>query len=130
MTNSTGKTGMLKFIIDEDLPRSTTYLLREMGFITLDVRDCGLSGKSDEEIFEYAQEENAIVLTGDRGFGSVIRFAPGTYHGIVVANFPNEVSVPVLNGQIKMALNNLTVFSCLALFYRHLFIHPPSLSVS
>jgi predicted nuclease of predicted toxin-antitoxin system len=39
----------LKFIVDEDLPRSTTRLLREMGFNTLDVRDCGLRGKSDED---------------------------------------------------------------------------------
>ncbi len=29
---------MLKFLVDEDLPRSTTHLLREMGFVTLDVK--------------------------------------------------------------------------------------------
>jgi hypothetical protein len=33
---------MLKFLVDEDLPRSTAHLLRKMGFDTLDVRDCGL----------------------------------------------------------------------------------------
>ncbi len=98
----------LKFIVDEDLPRSTTRLLREMGFNTLDVRDCGLRGKSDEEIFEYAQKENAIILTGDRGFGSILRFIPGTYWGIIVANFPSEMPVPDLNIQIKKALNSLT----------------------
>jgi len=32
-----------------------------MGFIALDVRDCGLRGKTDEEIFEYAQREKAII---------------------------------------------------------------------
>lgn len=98
----------LKFIVDEDLPRSTTRLLREMGFNALDVRDCGLRGKSDEEIFEYAQKENAIILTGDRGFGSILRFTPGTYWGIIVANFPSEMPVPDLNIRIKKALNTLT----------------------
>ena len=99
---------MLKFLVDEDLPRSTAHLLREMGFVALDVRDCGLRGKSDEEIFEYAQKENAIILTGDRGIGSILRFTPGTYYGIVIAHFPNELPVSKLNTQIKNALNQLT----------------------
>jgi len=99
---------MLKFLVDEDLPRSTAHLLREMGFVALDVRDCGLRGKSDEEIFEYAQKENAIILTGDRGIGSILRFTPGTYYGIVIAHFPNELPVSGLNTQIKNALNQLT----------------------
>lgn len=99
---------MLKFLVDEDLPRSTAHLLRKMGFVTLDVRDCGLRGKSDEEIFEYAQNENAIILTGDRGIGSILRFTPGTYYGIVVAHFPNELPVSKLNTQIRKALEQLT----------------------
>jgi len=106
--DSKKKSGVLKFLVDEDLPRSTAHVLREMGFISLDVRGCGLSGKSDEKVFEYAQKENAIVLTGDREFGSILRFKPGTYCGIVVANFPNEVSVSYLNDQIKKALNDLS----------------------
>jgi predicted nuclease of predicted toxin-antitoxin system len=98
----------LKFLVDEDLPRSTAQVLKEMGFTALDVRDCGLRGKSDEEIFDYAQKENALILTGDRGFGSILRFKPGTYCGIVVANFPNEISVSELNYHIRIALNKLT----------------------
>jgi predicted nuclease of predicted toxin-antitoxin system len=104
----TKELNMLKFLVDEDLPRSTTHLLKEMGFVALDMRDCGLRGKSDEEIFEYAQKENAIILTGDRGIGSIVRFTPGTYYGIVVAHFPNELPVSELNTQIKKALNQLT----------------------
>jgi len=102
------KAALITFIVDEDLPRSTTFLLRDMGFNALDVRDCGLRGKSDEEIFDYAQKEKAIILTGDRGFGSIIRFPQGTYKGIVIANFPSEVPVLLLNEKIKNALNRLT----------------------
>lgn len=46
---------MPKFVVDEDIPRSTTRLLRERGYEVLDVRDCGLRGKSDEEVFHFAQ---------------------------------------------------------------------------
>ena len=40
----------LKFLVDEDLPRSTAPKPREIGFEAFDVRDCGLRGKSDEEV--------------------------------------------------------------------------------
>jgi predicted nuclease of predicted toxin-antitoxin system len=98
---------VLKFLVDEDLPRSTVRLLKEMGFIALDVRDCGLRGKTDEEIFEYAQREKAIIFTADRGIGSTLRFPLGTHCGIVVAHFPNELSTADLNVQIQKALNKL-----------------------
>jgi len=56
---------MSKFLIDEDMPRSTTKLLKDKGFIVFDVRDCGLKGKSEEEIFRFAQQEKAVILTAD-----------------------------------------------------------------
>jgi len=45
---------MLKFLIDEDMPRSTARVLNEKNYEAVDVRDCGLRGKSDEEVFAYA----------------------------------------------------------------------------
>ena len=99
---------MIKFVIDEDMPRSTAKILKTKGFDVLDVRDCGLRGKSDEEIFKFAQKEKAIILTGDMGFGNLLRFPLGNHFGIVIAHFPNEVSVSELNNQIIKAFNNLT----------------------
>ena len=37
---------MLNFLIDEDMPRSTVKVLKNKGFDSLDVRDCGLRGES------------------------------------------------------------------------------------
>jgi len=65
---------MIKFVIDEDMPRSTARALAERGFECLDIRDYGLRGKSDKEIFEFAQREKAILLTGDMGFGNIFFF--------------------------------------------------------
>ena len=41
---------MLRFLIDEDMPRSLAEVLRTKGFEVLDERDCGLRGGSDDEI--------------------------------------------------------------------------------
>ena len=58
---------MIRFLIDEDMPRSTAKLLREAGFESLDVRDIGLRGAKDDVIYHRAQEENCIIITGDLG---------------------------------------------------------------
>ncbi len=99
---------MLKFVIDEDMPRSTAKILKSKGYEVLDVRDCGLRGKSDKEVFKFAQQEGAVLLTGDTGFGNLLRFPLKNHSGIVIAHFPNEVSSSELNNQIIKAFDDLT----------------------
>jgi len=98
---------MIRFVIDEDMPRSTARVLAEKGFECLDVRDCGLRGKSDKEIFEFAQKEGAILLTGDMGFSNIFLFPPGSYCGIFIVRYPNEISTVELNREILKAINEL-----------------------
>jgi predicted nuclease of predicted toxin-antitoxin system len=98
---------MLKFVIDEDMPRSTVKVLKAKGYEVLDVRDCGLRGKSDDEVFEFAQKEKAVILTGDIGFGNILHFPVGSHSGIVIAHFPNEISTFELNNQILKAFADL-----------------------
>ncbi|MBI5740113.1 MAG: DUF5615 family PIN-like protein [Nitrospirae bacterium] len=99
---------MLKFVIDEDMPRSTAKVLRTKGHEALDVRDEGLRGKSDDEIFAFAQKKKAVILTGDLGFGNLLRYPVGSHSGIVIVHFPNDVSTSELNNQIIMAFETLT----------------------
>jgi predicted nuclease of predicted toxin-antitoxin system len=99
---------MLKFIIDEDMPRSTARVLKARGYEVLDVRDYGLRGKNDEEVFRFAQKEKAIILTGDLGFGNLLRFPFGTHSGIVIVHFPNEISTSELNNQVIKAFDTFT----------------------
>ena len=99
---------MLKFLIDEDMPRSTARLLKDKGYEVLDVRDCGLRGKTDDEVFSFAQKEGAVLITGDMGFSSLLRFPLGSHSGIIIAHFPNEISTTELNRQLSKELDNLT----------------------
>jgi len=55
------------FLIDEDMPRSTVRVLREAGYAADDVRDVGLRGHSDAEVFAYAQDHTLAVITADLG---------------------------------------------------------------
>ena len=48
---------MFKILVDEDMPRPTTGLLRSLDIDAIDARDVGLKGATDAKIFEYAQKE-------------------------------------------------------------------------
>lgn len=85
---------MWKFLIDEDMPRSTTAALLQAGHVVEDVRDVGLRGRGDDEIFQYAQAQGAILLTADKGFRNIVRFPPGTLEGHRTLQWCTEGSDP------------------------------------
>jgi predicted nuclease of predicted toxin-antitoxin system len=98
---------MWNFLIDEDMPRSTAVVLRQAGHSVEDVRDVGLRGRSDQEIFQYAQSQGAILLTADKGFSNIVRFPLGTHAGILVVRVPNELPTQAVNHEVLRALQDL-----------------------
>ncbi len=99
---------MPKFVIDEDMPRSTGKILKEHGYDVKDIRDFGLRGASDEEIYEFAQKEKSAILTGDRDFGNILRFPLGNHFGIVIAHFPNEMPTIRINNYLLERFKGLS----------------------
>ncbi len=55
----------MHFLVDASLPRSTAVLLQEMGHLTVDVRDIGLSAAKDDVIASHAQR-NQQALAGSQ----------------------------------------------------------------
>lgn len=99
---------MALFLIDEDMHRSVAKVLEQLGHHTKDVRDEGLRGQSDDEIFHYAQTHKAVLLTADLDFSDTTRFPLGSHHGIVILRFPNELSTTQINTEVAKALKDLT----------------------
>jgi predicted nuclease of predicted toxin-antitoxin system len=97
-----------RFLVDEDISRLTTRSLRSAGYDTDDVRDIGLRAHSDQEIFLYAQNHGAILVTADKGFANIFRFPLGTHAGIIVIRVPEELPTEVANRGLFKALKELT----------------------
>lgn len=95
----------MKFLLDENLPRSTAFVLRELGHDVYDVREI-LRGKRDEEIFNYAVSNDMTIITADRDFGNILRF-PKIHKGIIIVRLPNELSTQVMNKEISKAIVEL-----------------------
>lgn len=94
-------------VIDEDLHRSLAGTLEAFGFKVIDIRDYGLRGKSDDEVYTFAQRHKAVLFSGDLDFSSVLRFKLGSHYGICILRFPNELSTDRINSQVKVLLKKL-----------------------
>ena len=82
----------MRFLVDEDLPRSVDSLLREHGHEAVDVRDIELRGASDPDIAAYAREHGLCLLSGDTGFADIRNYPPRDYSGVVVLRLPAKTT--------------------------------------
>ncbi|MBI2621167.1 MAG: DUF5615 family PIN-like protein [Candidatus Levybacteria bacterium] len=94
-------------LIDEDLHKSLANVLSNLGFNVFDVRDHGLRGKADIEIFKFAKGNKAVLFSADLGFSNILNFPLGSHSGIVILRFPNELSTGYINKAVKSALSKL-----------------------
>lgn len=88
----------MKFLVDEDLPRSIDHLLRSYGHEAVDVRDIGLRGAKDSQIISYAQNKDLCLVTGDFDFSNIRNYPPAQYAGIIVLSIQKDAtSLFILN---------------------------------
>jgi len=94
----------LRFLTDEDVPRSTARVLHDAGFDAVDVRDVGLRGKSDALVYTYAQQEQRLLITCDLGFSNILKFPPAESAGILVVRIPDSEPIERFNHEILQAI--------------------------
>ncbi len=99
--------GSWAFLVDEDLPHSTTVVLRQAGYPTRNVREAGLRGRSDADVFAFAQACGATLITADKGFANILSFPLGSHAGLIVVRVPNELPTHLLNERILHVLAEL-----------------------
>ena len=75
----------LHLLLDQNVPVEIAPWLRKIfpTWKTSHVKELGLSGQPDAEIFRWAQAHQAIVVTFDEDFGDTRTFPLGSHHGIV-----------------------------------------------
>lgn len=86
----------VRFLVDKDLPRSLSLLLRSRGYESAHVIDLGLRGASDAVIFRIAQECGCILISRDLGFANTLHYPIGSHHGVVVVRFPSKIRSQLL----------------------------------
>lgn len=74
----------MKILADENLFEPMIEYLRSMGHDVLSIREMGLSGISDDEVYKQACRGKYITITMDKDFSRMIRFQPQKCGGIIV----------------------------------------------
>ena len=98
----------MRFVLDEDMPRSLGRDLLSAGHEVLDVRDHGLRSHDDNDVFHFAQQNEAVLVSEDLGFANLLRFPLGMHSGIVVGRFPSNLSTTAIVKEILSAMSMFT----------------------
>jgi len=98
---------MPRCLVDEALPRTLAKLLKEAGIPAAHVLDVGLGGKSDDEVFAFAQAQGLALVTVDRDFTNILHFPTESHRGIFVARFPDRISIATLLRSIVEAIRSV-----------------------
>lgn len=82
----------MRLKLDENLGPSIAARLREAGHDVSTVPEQGLSGATDERLFEECRVERRALVTLDLDFGDPRRFDPTGSAGIAVLRVPSRPS--------------------------------------
>lgn len=74
----------MRIKLDENLPYRLASKLKTFGHDVHTVHDEKLTGRSDRDVWDRAQNESRFLITQDLDFSDSRRFAPGTYYGILL----------------------------------------------
>jgi predicted nuclease of predicted toxin-antitoxin system len=74
----------MRIKLDENLPVHLGAILTNLRYDVHTVAEENLTGKSDDEVWEAAQQDERFLITQDLDFSDLRRFAPGTHCGILL----------------------------------------------
>lgn len=75
----------LRVLLDQNVPQDCASWLRQSRphWIVWHVNQIGLMGRPDAEVFRWAQERQAMVVSYDEDFADARTFPLGAHHGII-----------------------------------------------
>jgi predicted nuclease of predicted toxin-antitoxin system len=74
----------MKIKLDENIPLRVQTLLQQLGYDTDTIIQENLTGSTDEQVWQAAQQSGRFLITQDLDFSDIRRFAPGTHAGLLV----------------------------------------------
>lgn len=86
----------MKLFLDESVPSIIKELFIHSRVSTVDVVQLGLSGSSDEVVFERAQKQGKAFVTVDMRFVNRIFLSKEFHCGVVLLRYKGKVSKEIL----------------------------------
>lgn len=90
---------MARVILDENVQKSLADLLRNAGNTVERAVDVGLRATPDADIFSYAQQVGAVVITRDTTFVDATALR-SDHPGLILLRFPNLMPAEEVNKEV------------------------------
>lgn len=87
----------MKMFANENLFEPIIDYLRGLGHDVCSIRESGLSGISDDEVYQLACKEKRVIVTMDKDFSRMFRFPPEHCGGIIVVKVYRRTVDETLN---------------------------------
>jgi predicted nuclease of predicted toxin-antitoxin system len=91
----------MKCKLDENLGDLGRDLLTASGHDVSTVAMQGLSGSADDTLYQACRAEDRVLITLDRDFGEILRFAPEDTAGIAILDCRGQLSPTSILARIK-----------------------------
>ncbi len=98
---------MLRFLIDEDCPKSLETLLTEHGHDAIHVWNAQLSGTKDPELFLWAQQHQRIIVSRDLGWANILTYPVGSHHGLLILRAPFDYTATQIRDMVARFLTTV-----------------------
>ncbi len=96
----------MKLFLDQNIPRSAVKELLSLGFEVEHASEVGLTEAVDKTIATFAKKQNAILVTKDLDFGSVLTYPKGSHYGLLILRLPHYLSAEDSTRMLKNFLEN------------------------
>ena len=94
-------------LLDEDIPRAFGNIFRGLDYEVLDVRDEDLKSASDEAVFIFACDRNALIFTADLGFVNPGRFDLKKIPGLILNRLPETIPLSQRSMELQILLSSI-----------------------
>jgi len=89
---------MLKFLLDENVPRKVKEFLESMGYVA----EYSTKGLKNSELASIAISGKYVLVTRDSDFTNTILYPPGQFHGIIVLRVHPPRAEKLIEGIAKV----------------------------
>ncbi len=96
----------MKFLIDADSPHSLVDIFNNCGHQAAHVRDI-IGSATDDEILEFANKNNYVIVTRDLGFAAMFLEKKGL--GLILTRLPYYFTVDKINKIFEEFLKEIDV---------------------
>jgi predicted nuclease of predicted toxin-antitoxin system len=96
----------MKFLVDMPLSPKTVDFLKNMGYEAIRVSELGMAKSKDSDIFDYAEQNDMIILSADLDFGTILAHTHSIKPSVIIFRL-NDPSLEHVNSLLSSYLSNI-----------------------